>query len=73
MIQSKVNKENNLSEYLRGLSDLYNVSWNKGVNLVRDMSKSDIKNRIKWIQDNRKTKNIKKKQEDDQETKKNDI
>ena len=60
VIQSKVNKEKNLSEYLRGLSDLYNVSWNKGVNLVRDMSKSDIKNRIKWIKDNRKTKTIKK-------------
>ena len=26
-----------LCDYLRGMSDLYNVSWNKGVNLIRDM------------------------------------
>lgn len=58
--QSEINKERNLSGYLRGLSDLYNVSWNKGVNLVRDMSKSDIKNRIKWIRENRIPKKIKK-------------
>lgn len=60
VIQSEINKEKNLKEYLRGMSDLYNVSWNKGVNLVRDMSKPDIKNRIRWIQQNRKPKQIKK-------------
>ena len=57
--QSEINKEKNLSGYLRGLSDLYNVSWNKGVNLIREMSKPDIKNRIKWIRENRKTTKIK--------------
>lgn len=54
VIFSDQNKSLGLKEYLRDMSDLYNVSWNKGVSLVKSLSKPYIRGRTKYIKKNSK-------------------
>ena len=60
MVFSQQNKTLKLQEYLRDMSDLYNVSWNKGVGLLKTLSKPYVRNRAKYIKKKSPPKKIKK-------------
>ena len=60
MVFSNQNKTLKLQEYLRDMSDLYNVSWNKGVGLLKTLSKPYVRDRTKYIKKNSPPKKIKK-------------
>ena len=60
---SQQNKSLKLQEYLRDMSDLYNVSWNKGVGLLKSLSKPYVRNRTKYIRKNSSPKKFKKTKE----------
>ncbi len=60
IVFSQQNKSLKLQEYLRDMSDLYNVSWNKGVGLLKTLSKPYVRNRTKYIKKNSSPKKFKK-------------
>ena len=60
IVFSPENKTHGFQEYLRDMSDLYNVSWNKGVELLKAISKPHVRNRTRYLKENLIPRKIKK-------------
>ena len=55
------NINNGMLQYLQDASNLYNESWNKGVNLILKLSKPELKKRQKYVKNHRNTQRSKQK------------